>query len=64
MWSNTADDAAVQTWAKNTIEAIHAMNIKAGIAVDLIYSNDAADYLDAPATSPPRTWREVEEDLC
>lgn len=52
-WTNKADDATVQGWAKDTIEAIHAMNLKAGVGKDLIYYNDAADYQDAFASFPP-----------
>jgi hypothetical protein len=51
-WSDPAHDYLVEGWYQATLESIHAALGKAGVAIPLVYYNDAADYQDAFATLP------------
>jgi hypothetical protein len=64
-WANASDDAVVEAWVQETLESIQVMNKAKGIAIDLIYLNDAADYQKAFDTIPEgnlRRLKEIRED--
>lgn len=51
-WTNATDDAAVLAWSKKVVEAVHASNVKKGLASNEIYTGDAADWQDPIASYP------------
>ncbi|PVH79915.1 FAD binding domain protein [Cadophora sp. DSE1049] len=51
-WANSSNDDEVIAWQTNIREELHAANVEAGVALDFVYMNDAADDQDPFAGLP------------
>ncbi|KAH7140949.1 FAD binding domain-containing protein [Dactylonectria macrodidyma] len=58
-WARPEDDLRVTTWARNFLEHYHAENNALGLATELLYGGDSADYQNPLLTYPQKNQEKL-----